>query len=73
MVTATTCHPTEIGRANISNLARYATTIEVTANRTVICSRCGVLANAAIVLAKAATRNLDAACLTKLIAMPGRH
>lgn len=35
VVTATTCHLTEIGRANIDNLARYATTIEVTPNRTV--------------------------------------
>ena len=34
-VTATTCHLTEIGRKNIDNLARYATTIEVTPNRTV--------------------------------------
>lgn len=34
VVTATTCHLTEIGRANIDNLARYATTIEVTGNRT---------------------------------------
>ena len=33
-VTATTCHLTPIGRANIDNLARYATTIEVTPNRT---------------------------------------
>lgn len=35
VVTATTCHLTEMGRANIDNLARYATTIEVTPNRTV--------------------------------------
>lgn len=35
VVTATTCHLTDIGRANIDNLARYATTIEVTANRSV--------------------------------------
>lgn len=35
VVTASTCHLTEIGRANIDNLARYATTIEVTPNRTV--------------------------------------
>ncbi len=35
VVTATTCHLTDIGRANIDNLARYATTIEVTANRAV--------------------------------------
>lgn len=34
-VTATTCHLTGIGRKNIDNLARYATTIEVTLNRTV--------------------------------------
>lgn len=33
VVTATTCHLTPIGRANISNLAQYATTIEVTPNR----------------------------------------
>lgn len=31
-VTATTCHPTEIGKANIANLARYADTIEITPN-----------------------------------------
>ncbi len=35
VVTATTCHLTPIGRKNIDNLARYATTIEVTPNRTV--------------------------------------
>lgn len=35
VVTATTCHLTEMGRMNIDNLARYATTIEVTPNRTV--------------------------------------
>lgn len=35
IVTATTCHLTEIGRANIDNLARYARTIEVTPNKTV--------------------------------------
>jgi N-acetyl sugar amidotransferase len=35
VVTATTCHLTPVGRANIDNLARHATTIEVTANRTV--------------------------------------
>lgn len=35
VVTATTCHLTPIGRANIDNLARYATTLEVTPNRTV--------------------------------------
>ena len=34
-VTATTCHLTPVGRANIDNLARYADTIEVTPNRTV--------------------------------------
>lgn len=34
-VTATTCHLTPIGRANIDNLAKFATTIEVTPNRTV--------------------------------------
>lgn len=33
IVTATTCHLTELGRANIDNLARFATTIEVTPNR----------------------------------------
>jgi N-acetyl sugar amidotransferase len=35
VVTATTCHPTYIGRQNIDALARHATTIEVTPNRTV--------------------------------------
>lgn len=35
VVTATTCHLTEIGRKNIDNLARYATTIEVSPNKTV--------------------------------------
>lgn len=35
IVTATTCHLTRIGRANIDNLARYAKTIEITPNRTV--------------------------------------
>lgn len=35
VVTATTCHLTQIGRENINNLSRYATTIEVTPNRTV--------------------------------------
>lgn len=35
VVTAATCHLTEIGRKNIDNLARYATTIEVTPNRAV--------------------------------------
>ena len=35
IVTATTCRPTWIGNANIANLARYATTVEVTPNRSV--------------------------------------
>lgn len=35
IVTATTCHLTEIGRRNIDNLARYATTIEVSPNKEV--------------------------------------
>ena len=35
VVTATTCMLTAMGRANIDNLARHATTIEVTPNRTV--------------------------------------
>lgn len=35
VVTASTCHLTGIGRQNIDNLARYATTIEVTPNRSV--------------------------------------
>jgi len=35
VVTATTCHLTEIGRRNIDNLARYATTIEVSPNKAV--------------------------------------
>lgn len=35
VVTATTCTPTSVGRANIDNLARYATTVEITPNRTV--------------------------------------
>lgn len=35
VVTATTCHPTPIGRANVENLARYATTIEYTPNKAV--------------------------------------
>lgn len=34
VVTASTCHLTAIGRRNIDNLARYATTIEVTLDRT---------------------------------------
>lgn len=33
IVTATTCYLTPIGRRNIDNLGRYATTIEVTPNR----------------------------------------
>lgn len=35
VVTASTCHLTEIGRANIDNLARFATTIEVSPNKEV--------------------------------------
>lgn len=35
IVTATTCHLTPIGRANIDNLARYARTIEYSPNKTV--------------------------------------
>jgi len=35
IVTASTCHLTPIGRANIDNLARFARTIEVTPNRSV--------------------------------------
>ena len=35
IVTATTCHLTDVGRKNIDNLSRYARTIEVTPNRTV--------------------------------------
>ena len=35
VVTATTCMLTPIGRKNIDNLARYATTIEVSPNKTV--------------------------------------
>ncbi len=35
VVTASTCHLTAIGRANIDNLARYTTTLEVTPNRSV--------------------------------------
>ena len=34
VVTARTCHLTEVGRANIDNLARYARTIEVAPNMT---------------------------------------
>lgn len=34
-VTATTCHLTQLGRANIDNLARHVRTIEVTPNMTV--------------------------------------
>lgn len=33
IITASTCHLTQIGRANIDNLARYATTIEVSPNK----------------------------------------
>ena len=33
VVTASTCHLTKIGRMNIDNLARYATTVEITPNR----------------------------------------
>jgi hypothetical protein len=33
VVTASTCHLTPIGRANIDNLSRYATTVEITPNR----------------------------------------
>ena len=35
VVTATTCQLTDIGRKNIDNLARYATTVEITPNRDV--------------------------------------
>jgi hypothetical protein len=35
IVTATTCHLTDIGRKNIDNLSRYATTIEVSPNKTI--------------------------------------
>jgi len=35
IVTATTCHLTKIGRENIDNLARFATTIEVSPNKTI--------------------------------------
>jgi hypothetical protein len=35
IVTATTCHLTPMGRKNIDNLSRYATTIEVSPNKTV--------------------------------------
>ena len=35
VVTATTCHLTNIGKKNIENLARFATTIEVSPNKTV--------------------------------------
>lgn len=35
VVTATTCHLTALGRANIDNLARHATTIEVSPNKEV--------------------------------------
>lgn len=33
VVTASTCHLTDIGRKNIDNLARYATTIEISPNK----------------------------------------
>lgn len=44
VVTASTCHLTEMGRANIDNLARLVTTIEVTPNRRVraILNRAGL-------------------------------
>ena len=35
VVTATTCHLTPVGRYNIDNLALYATTIEVSPNKTI--------------------------------------
>jgi N-acetyl sugar amidotransferase len=35
VVTATTCHLTDIGRKNIDNLAHYATTVELSPNKTV--------------------------------------
>lgn len=35
VVTATTCHLTSLGRKNIDNLARYATTMEVSPNKEV--------------------------------------
>lgn len=35
VVTATTCHLTDIGRKNIDNLARYATTVEISPNKQV--------------------------------------
>ena len=35
VVTATTCHLTQIGRLNIDNLAGYATTIEVSPHKTI--------------------------------------
>ena len=35
VVTATTCHQTPVGRANIANLARYATTLEYSPNKRV--------------------------------------
>ena len=34
VVTATTCHLTEIGRKNLDNLSRYATTVEISPNKT---------------------------------------
>ena len=35
IVTATTCHLTDIGRKNIDSLSRYATTIEVSPNKSI--------------------------------------
>ena len=35
IVTATPCHPTELGQQNVANLERYATTIRWTPNRTI--------------------------------------
>lgn len=44
VVTATTCHETEIGRTNIENLARYASTLQYRPNRRVrkILNRAGL-------------------------------
>ncbi len=44
VVTATTCHETNIGRANIENLARYASTLQYRPNRRVrkILNRAGL-------------------------------
>lgn len=39
-VTATTCYPTPVGRANLDNLARHVRTIEVTPNRSVRAKLC---------------------------------